>query len=128
MCAYCDGSVEHFNSLEELGFQFERSYCPAKAVIQPNAEGLMYTKDYKGLTVLRDGGAAEAQGASNGDRPATSTDCKPGCTDVLRKTGVIRVYCGRCGPKGPRERRYVEAVRGVRCGQGEGRPHRRWGI
>ncbi|MGH3576612.1 MAG: FAD-dependent oxidoreductase, partial [Mycobacterium sp.] len=41
--AYCDGSVEHFNWLEDLGFQFERSYYPEKAVIQPNTEGLMYT-------------------------------------------------------------------------------------
>jgi 3-oxo-5alpha-steroid 4-dehydrogenase len=41
--AYCEGSVEHFNWLEDLGFQFERSFYPEKAVIQPNTEGLMYT-------------------------------------------------------------------------------------
>lgn len=40
---YCDGSVEHFNWLEALGFQFERSFYPEKAVIQPNTEGLMFT-------------------------------------------------------------------------------------
>lgn len=45
--AYCDGSVEHFNWLEALGFQFERSYFPGKAVIQPNTEGLMYTGNEK---------------------------------------------------------------------------------
>lgn len=45
--AYCDGSVEHFNWLEGLGFQFERSYYPEKAVIQPNTEGLMYTGNEK---------------------------------------------------------------------------------
>ena len=45
--AYCDGSVEHFNWLEELGIQFERSYYPEKAVIQPNTEGLMYTGNEK---------------------------------------------------------------------------------
>ncbi len=45
--AYCDGSVEHFNWLESLGFQFERSYYPEKAVIQPNTEGLMYTGNEK---------------------------------------------------------------------------------
>ena len=28
--AYCEGSVEHFNWLEDLGFQFERSYYPGK--------------------------------------------------------------------------------------------------
>lgn len=45
--AYCDGSVEHFNWLEGLGFQFERSYFPGKAVIQPNTEGLMFTGNEK---------------------------------------------------------------------------------
>jgi len=40
---YCEGSVEHFNWLEALGFQFERSFYPEKAVIQPNTEGLMFT-------------------------------------------------------------------------------------
>jgi 3-oxo-5alpha-steroid 4-dehydrogenase len=45
--AYCDGSVEHFNWLEDLGFQFERTYYPEKAVIQPNTEGLMYTGNEK---------------------------------------------------------------------------------
>ena len=45
--AYCDGSVEHFDWLENLGFQFERSYYPEKAVIQPNTEGLMYTGNEK---------------------------------------------------------------------------------
>ncbi len=41
--AYCHGSVEHFDWLEHLGFEFERSYYPEKAVIQPGTEGLMYT-------------------------------------------------------------------------------------
>lgn len=45
--AYCEGSVEHFNWLEELGIGFERSYYPEKAVIQPNTEGLMYTGNEK---------------------------------------------------------------------------------
>lgn len=45
--AYCEGSVEHFTWLEALGFQFERSYFPGKAVIQPNTEGLMYTGNEK---------------------------------------------------------------------------------
>jgi 3-oxo-5alpha-steroid 4-dehydrogenase len=45
--AYCDGSVEHFNWLEDLGFQFERSFYPDKAVIQPHTEGLMYTGNEK---------------------------------------------------------------------------------
>jgi succinate dehydrogenase/fumarate reductase flavoprotein subunit len=45
--AYCEGSVEHFNWLEDLGFQFERSFYPNKAVIQPNTEGLMFTGNEK---------------------------------------------------------------------------------
>jgi 3-oxo-5alpha-steroid 4-dehydrogenase len=45
--AYCDGSVEHFNWLEDLGFQFERSFYAEKAVIQPNTEGLMFTGNEK---------------------------------------------------------------------------------
>jgi succinate dehydrogenase/fumarate reductase flavoprotein subunit len=45
--AYCEGSVEHFTWLEDLGFRFERSYFPGKAVIQPHTEGLMYTGNEK---------------------------------------------------------------------------------
>jgi succinate dehydrogenase/fumarate reductase flavoprotein subunit len=45
--AYCEGSVEHFNWLEDLGIAFERSYYPHKAVIQPGTEGLMYTGNEK---------------------------------------------------------------------------------
>lgn len=41
--AYADDSVEHFNWLEDLGFQFERSYYPGKVVVPPNTEGLSYT-------------------------------------------------------------------------------------
>ena len=45
--AYCEGSVEHFGWLESLGFEFERSYFPDKAVIQPGTEGLMFTGNEK---------------------------------------------------------------------------------
>lgn len=45
--AYCEGSVAHFGWLEALGFAFERSYFPGKAVIQPGTEGLMYTGNEK---------------------------------------------------------------------------------
>jgi succinate dehydrogenase/fumarate reductase flavoprotein subunit len=45
--AYCDGSVEHFNWLEELGFQFERSFYPGKVVVPPGTEGLSYTGNEK---------------------------------------------------------------------------------
>ncbi|KAA1427672.1 FAD-binding protein [Nocardioides antri] len=44
---YCEGSVAHFDWLESLGFEFERSYFPGKAVIQPGTEGLMYTGNEK---------------------------------------------------------------------------------
>ena len=45
--AYADGSVEHCDWLEGLGFEFERSFYPEKAVIQPQTQGLMYTGNEK---------------------------------------------------------------------------------
>jgi len=45
--AYCVDSVDHFNWLEALGFQFERTYYPEKAVIQPQTQGLMFTGNEK---------------------------------------------------------------------------------
>jgi succinate dehydrogenase/fumarate reductase flavoprotein subunit len=45
--AYADGSAGHCDWLESLGFQFERSYYPDKAVIQPGTQGLMYTGNEK---------------------------------------------------------------------------------
>jgi 3-oxo-5alpha-steroid 4-dehydrogenase len=45
--AYADGSVAHFDWLENLGFEFERSYYPQKAVIQPQTQGLMYNGNEK---------------------------------------------------------------------------------
>jgi 3-oxo-5alpha-steroid 4-dehydrogenase len=45
--AYCDESVEHFNWLEGLGFQFERSYWKGKVVVPPGTEGLSYTGNEK---------------------------------------------------------------------------------
>ena len=45
--AFCDDSVEHFDWIEALGMQFERSLYPHKAVIQPGTEGLMYTGNEK---------------------------------------------------------------------------------
>lgn len=44
---YCQESVEHFDWLESLGFEFERSYFTGKAVIQPGTEGLMFTGNEK---------------------------------------------------------------------------------
>jgi 3-oxo-5alpha-steroid 4-dehydrogenase len=45
--AYADGSAAHCDWLESLGFQFERSFYPEKAVIQPQTQGLMYTGNEK---------------------------------------------------------------------------------
>ncbi|TAM86634.1 MAG: FAD-binding protein [Jatrophihabitans sp.] len=45
--AYSEGGPEHLNWLEGLGFAFERSYYPDKAVIQPGTEGLMYSGNEK---------------------------------------------------------------------------------
>ena len=45
--AYCDDSVDHFDWLENLGFEFERTYYPEKAVIQPQTQGLMFTGNEK---------------------------------------------------------------------------------
>lgn len=45
--AYCDGSVEHFTWLEDLGFEFERTYYPGKVVVPPGTEGLSYTGNEK---------------------------------------------------------------------------------
>jgi 3-oxo-5alpha-steroid 4-dehydrogenase len=45
--AYADGSAGHCDWLERLGFEFERSYYPEKAVIQPQTQGLMYTGNEK---------------------------------------------------------------------------------
>lgn len=44
---FSDDSVEHFNWIEALGMEFERSYYPHKAVIQPGTEGLMFTGNEK---------------------------------------------------------------------------------
>ena len=79
--AYCDGSVEHFNWLEALGFQFERSYYQGKVVVPPGTEGLSYTGNEKVWPFCEkaETRAARAFGAGargvgrrrHGDRPAT---------------------------------------------------------
>lgn len=44
---FSDDSVEHFNWIESLGMQFERSFYPEKNVIQPGTQGLMFTGNEK---------------------------------------------------------------------------------
>ena len=39
--------MEHFDWIEALGMQFERSFYPEKAVIQPGTQGLMSTGNEK---------------------------------------------------------------------------------
>ncbi|MEV2223557.1 FAD-binding protein [Nocardia vinacea] len=45
--AYCAESVAHFEWLEAHGVEFERSFYPGKAVVQPGTEGLMWTGNEK---------------------------------------------------------------------------------
>ena len=45
--AFCEDSVEHFDWIEALGMEFERSLYEHKAVIQPGTEGLMFTGNEK---------------------------------------------------------------------------------
>lgn len=45
--AYCEGSVEHFEWLESVGVEFERTFYPGKNVVQPGTEGLMFTGNEK---------------------------------------------------------------------------------
>lgn len=44
---YTEDSVEHFHWLESLGFEFERSYYPEKAVMQPGTDGVMFSGNEK---------------------------------------------------------------------------------
>jgi 3-oxo-5alpha-steroid 4-dehydrogenase len=45
--AFSEHSVEHFDWIEALGMQFERSLYEEKAVIQPGTQGLMFTGNEK---------------------------------------------------------------------------------
>ena len=45
--AFSEDSVEHFDWIEALGMEFERSLYEKKAVIQPGTEGLMFTGNEK---------------------------------------------------------------------------------
>lgn len=66
---YAEGSVEHFHWLESLGFSFERSFYPQKAVVQPDTQGLMFTGNEK--TWPYD---VEQQPAPRGHKPPTPGD------------------------------------------------------
>ena len=91
--AYSDGSVEHFNWLEDLGFQFERSYYPGKVVVPPGTEGLSYTGNEKVWPFCEQAtpGAAGTLGAGarrigwrvDGHRPAAQAGRRAGRADPL---------------------------------------------
>ncbi|AYF77780.1 FAD-binding protein [Nocardia yunnanensis] len=104
--AYCDGSVEHFDWLESLGFQFERSYYPEKAVIQPGTQGLMYTGNEK-VWPYRD----QATPAPRGHKVPVPGDTQGAAmiiellvkraaalgVEVRYETGVTNLVCGADG-------------------------------
>ena len=53
----------HLDWLEDLGFEFERSFYPEKNVISPAPRGLMYTSN-EGLALPRQGGPRAARSQS----------------------------------------------------------------
>ena len=59
--AYCDGSVEHFNWLEDLGFQFERSYLPRQGGRPAGHRRTVVHRQRKGVAVLRAGDTRAAR-------------------------------------------------------------------
>ena len=62
--AFCDDSVEHFDWIEALGMEFERSLYPKKAVIQPGTAGPDVHRQREGppLPRPRPAGAPGTQG------------------------------------------------------------------
>ena len=107
--AYCDGSVEHFNWMEDLGFQFERSYYPGKVVVPPGTEGLSYTGNEKVWPFCEQAKPAprghsvpvpgELGGAVDGHRPARQAGRRARRRDPLRdrrdQPDRRRRCCGR---------------------------------
>jgi 3-oxo-5alpha-steroid 4-dehydrogenase len=86
---YCEGSVEHFGWLEALGFSFERSYYPGRAVVQPGTQGLMFTGNER-CWPFRD----IARPAPRGHKPPVEGDLHGGSlvTDLaLRKLEQLGV-------------------------------------
>ena len=129
--AYCDGSVEHFNWLEDLGFQFERSYFPGKVVVPPGTEGLMLHRQREGVAVLRAGHAGAARALRAGAR---RTGRRRMVIDLLVKRAAdlgvqIRYETGATDlivdDDGAVVGVHVEALHRNRCGQGQSGHHRR---
>ena len=128
--AYCDGSVEHFNWLEDLGFQFERSYYPGKVVVPPGTEGLTYTGNEKVWPFCE-----QAKPAPRGHSVPVPGEMGGAAMviDLLLKRaddlGVqIRYETGATNlvvDDGGGGRRPLEALRRNRRDQGQGGDHRR---
>ncbi|MFC9473377.1 FAD-binding protein [Nocardia sp. NPDC056952] len=90
--AYCDDSVAHFHWLEAHGVEFERSFYPGKAVVQPGTEGLMWTGNEK-VWPYRD----QAEPAPRGHKIAAPAE--QGGSQVMRVMAAaleragVRVQC-----------------------------------
>jgi 3-oxo-5alpha-steroid 4-dehydrogenase len=105
--AYAHGAVEHFGWLESLGFEFERSYFPGKAVIQPGTEGLMYTGNEK-VWPVRDQVRPAPRGHKvpvPGDTGGTAmvmdllrARVEEAGVEVRYETGATNLLAGQAGP------------------------------
>ena len=58
---YCEGSVEHFNWLEDLGFQFERTLLPRQDRRSAGHRGIVVHGQREGVSVHREGQARAAR-------------------------------------------------------------------
>src|ERR1700712_4599843 len=109
--AFCEDSVEHFDWIEALGMQFERSLYPYKAVIQPGTEGLMYTGNEK-VHPFRDlarpaprGHKVPQPGDTGGAKivlDALAARIAETDVDVRFETGATNLVLSR-GPEEPRD-------------------------
>ena len=105
--AYCEGSVEHFDWLETLGFEFERSYYPEKAVIQPGTQGLMFTGNEKVWPYLDQArpaprghkvpGARRHRRHQAGDGPAPRRGSRRPGVEVRYETGATNLVTSSPG-------------------------------
>ena len=108
--AYCEESVAHFDWLETLGFAFERSYYPEKAVIQPGTEGLMFTGNEK-VWPFKDAARPAPRGHKvpvAGDTEGTKMvmdllrdRCDEAGVDVRYETGATRLVVDESAAPGP---------------------------
>lgn len=109
---YCRDSVAHFHWLEAHGVDFERTFYPGKAVVQPGTEGLMWTGNEK-VWPYRD----QARPGPRGHK--INALAEQGGSQVMR---VMAAALERAGVRVRCESKVVElllaedgAVTGVRC-------------